>query len=59
MTVTDFPFEERQKWANNLPNVPAEFGAEADAKGYPGTEIVKRYLELLKEDGYVSPRDWF
>lgn len=59
LKVTDFPFEEKEKWAAVLPNIPAEFAKEADAKGYPGTDIVKRYIELLEGEGYVFPRDWF
>ena len=57
-TVTDFPFEEKEKWAAVLPNVPMDFAAEANSKGYPGTEIVTRYLELLVEEGYQLPRNW-
>jgi len=49
---------ERQKWADLLPNVPKVKAQEADSKGLPGTKLIKRYIQLEEEAGYVFPRRW-
>lgn len=49
---------ERQRWVNALPEMPGKNAKEADAKGMPGTKVIKRYIELQKAAGYAFPRDW-
>ncbi|MBU2549285.1 MAG: C4-dicarboxylate TRAP transporter substrate-binding protein [Proteobacteria bacterium] len=50
--------EERRRWAESLPNVAEMKAREADAKGLPGTKLIKRYIELQEEAGYRFPRAW-
>lgn len=57
-TVKVIPAKERQKWADLLPDVPKIKAKEADAKGLPGTKLIKRYIQLEEEAGYVFPRQW-
>lgn len=52
------PPEERQKWADMLPNVANQKAKEADAKGLPGTPLIKEYIALQAKDGYAFPRKW-
>jgi TRAP-type C4-dicarboxylate transport system substrate-binding protein len=52
------PKEERRKWADILPDVAKQKAREADAKGLPGTPLIKRYIELQTREGYRFPRQW-
>jgi len=54
----DFPKEEKIKWANSVTDTAAEWALEMDAKGLPGTEVVKRWQEITSELGYEWPRKW-
>jgi TRAP-type C4-dicarboxylate transport system substrate-binding protein len=56
--VTVLPPKERQKWADILPDVPKLKAKEADGKGLPGTKLIKRYIQLEEQAGYVFPRRW-
>lgn len=49
---------ERAKWAQMVPDIPAEWAKEVEEQGYPGWEIVKRWQELTAELGYQWPRQW-
>jgi TRAP-type C4-dicarboxylate transport system substrate-binding protein len=49
---------ERQRWVNALPEMPGKNAEEADAKGMPGSKVIKRYIEMQKAAGYSFPRDW-
>lgn len=49
---------EREKWANMVADIPAEWAKEVEAQGYPGWEIVERWQELTTELGYKWPRKW-
>jgi len=49
---------ERQRWVKALPELPGSNAKEADAKGMPGSKLVRRYIEMQKAAGYAFPRDW-
>lgn len=51
--------EQRKKWADSLDNLPAEYGKTLDDMGYDGTQMMKDYVNFLKEAGADMPRDWF
>jgi hypothetical protein len=51
-------FTELQKWANMLPNIPQQEADEANAKGWPGTAVIRGYIEGLEADGFKFPRRW-
>ncbi|MFT7058890.1 MAG: TRAP-type C4-dicarboxylate transport system substrate-binding protein [Pseudorhodobacter sp.] len=57
-TVTEMSAEDRQAWANAIPNIAAEWAAGLDASGEAGTEMLQAYLGKLKDAGYVGVRDW-
>ena len=56
--ITTLDPNERKRWVNALPEIPLKMAKEADAKGMPGSKILKRYIELQKATGYTFPRDW-
>jgi len=58
ITFVDFPDSEIKKWADLLPDIPAEFAAECEAKGYPGKKLIQRWQEITEEMGYKWPRKW-
>jgi TRAP-type C4-dicarboxylate transport system substrate-binding protein len=53
-----FPKEEKVKWANSVPDTAEEWALEMDAKGLPGTAVVKRWQEITAKLGYEWPRKW-
>lgn len=57
-TITVASPEDRAAWARSMPNIAQEWAAELDARGEPGTEMLKAYLAKLAEAGYVGVRDW-
>ena len=52
------PSEEKVKWAKKLINLPKKFAKEADAKGLPGTAIMRAVMKYSEEEGHVFPRKW-
>lgn len=58
ITFSDLPKSDIEKWAKSLEDVPAEWAAEMDAKGYPGTKLIERWQSLTTELGYTWPRKW-
>ncbi len=51
------PPEERGRWSEVLYNagVASKSAREADAKGWPGTAILRDYLDALEKEGYKFP----
>lgn len=58
VTTTSFSKDDLAKWASLIEDVPAEWAAEVEAKGYPGFRIIKRWQEITTELGYKWPRQW-
>lgn len=58
VTVFTLPLAERAKWAERLKDLPARSAKELDAKGLPGTEVLKTYVRFLAEAGYEFPVDY-
>ncbi|WP_346895833.1 C4-dicarboxylate TRAP transporter substrate-binding protein [uncultured Roseibium sp.] len=56
--ISELPEAERDAWANALPPIAANWAKDLDAKGLPGTEVVKTYMTRLHEAGVKLPRDW-
>ena len=55
MTTIEFPEEEREKWIAALPNVPNIWVEEAESMGFPGRQMMDRFLELFAERGVTLP----
>jgi len=57
-TVVEMSAEDRAAWANAMPNIAAEWAANLDGKGEPGTDMLTAYMAKLKDAGFVPVRDW-
>jgi TRAP-type C4-dicarboxylate transport system substrate-binding protein len=57
-SITPMPAEELQRWAKMMPNFATNFAKEVDAKGMPGTAMMKAWYKILEEEGHVWPRNW-
>jgi C4-dicarboxylate-binding protein DctP len=57
-TVVEMNSDDRSKWAADMPNIAAEWAANLDSKGEPGTDMLKAYLGKLKAAGFTPLRDW-
>ena len=49
VTDVDFPQSEITKWAGTLSDIPAEFAAEIEGKGYPGWKLMQRWQEITAD----------
>jgi hypothetical protein len=49
---------ERKQWANAIPNPALPWAKDLDAKGLPGTKVLKAYMAEMKANGVDFPRDW-
>jgi len=57
-TVIEVSAEDRQAWADAMPNIAAEWAKTLNDKGQPGTEMLKAYMGKLAEAGFTPTRDW-
>lgn len=58
VTVVEVSAEDRTEWAAGLPNIAAEWAAEVEAKGVPGTKILSDYIAAMKAADQPVLRDW-
>ena len=57
-TVVKLSPEARVAWANSMPNIAKDWAQRLDAKGAPGTKMLKAYVAKLKAAGETPVRDW-
>lgn len=57
-TVVELSTEERQAWANSMPNIAVEWAAQLDESGGQGSDMLKAYLAKLEAGGESPARDW-
>jgi TRAP-type C4-dicarboxylate transport system substrate-binding protein len=55
--IREVPEEERKQFADMLPNIAKSWASDLDAKGLPGTEVLKGFMNKMRERGMVA-RDW-
>lgn len=51
-------FDQKEKWANLMPNIPDGYIKKYESEGYPTRQIVKFVIDAQKAKGYKFPRDW-
>ncbi|MBE7461505.1 MAG: C4-dicarboxylate TRAP transporter substrate-binding protein [Zoogloeaceae bacterium] len=56
--VYELPESERKRWVELLPPIGKTWAAEMQAQGLPGGEVLRGYMEGLKQGGAQVPRDW-
>jgi len=57
-TISDMPQEQRMEWADRLGDLAKVWVAEQEARGVPARAMLKRYMEVVQEEGAVPLRDW-
>ena len=57
-TIVVMSEEERQAWANSMPNIAKEWAANLDKTGAPGTAMLNAYMGKLADAGFTPLRDW-
>jgi TRAP-type C4-dicarboxylate transport system substrate-binding protein len=50
--------KDKKQWATVMPDLPAEWAKEMEAKGLPGWKITDTYMELSEKEGWKFPRKW-
>ena len=58
VTFYELPFEERVRWANAMPNLPADYVDMGEEMGLPARKVMDNYLRLCEESGHNFPREW-
>jgi C4-dicarboxylate-binding protein DctP len=54
-TVRDLSPDVRREWAESLREFPDRMAKEADARGMPGSQVLRLYIELVTQSGYEWP----
>lgn len=57
-TIVEMDADQRKAWADAMPNIALEWAEELDAKGEPGTDMLKAYMAKLEAAGFTPVRDW-
>lgn len=57
-TIHELPADQRQAWADTLPNIAKEWAAAANAKGLPGTEVLSAYMDAMRAAEQPIARHW-
>jgi len=57
-TVVVMSQDERQAWADSMPNIAAEWAANLDSTGAPGSDMLVAYMGKLAAAGFTPLRDW-
>lgn len=52
------PQEERQKWAESLPDLAGDWVKRLEDQGMPGRELLVFYMDELRKRGATPARDW-
>lgn len=56
--LTPLSEAERQKWVNGLPDLAGDWAKQMDSRGLPGRQIVKAWMDGLRNGGAKPARDW-
>ena len=56
--VRELPADVRANWAESLKDFPDRMAKDADGRGMPGSEVMRAYIEQVKQDGYVWPKEY-
>jgi len=58
ITFYELSEEDKTEWAEMLPDIPAEWARDMEAKGLPGWEMAQRWIEITAELGHKWSREW-
>ncbi|MEP3297001.1 MAG: C4-dicarboxylate TRAP transporter substrate-binding protein [Pseudoruegeria sp.] len=57
-TLYELPADQRQAWADALPNIAQEWAQSAEDSGLPGMQVLEAYMNLMREADQPIARDW-
>ena len=57
-TVVEMTADERQAWADSMPNIAVDWAKKLDGAGAPGSDMLVAYIDKLKAAGFEPLRDW-
>lgn len=57
-TIVDLSQEEREQWAQQMPNIAAEWVAGLEEEGKDGSAMLAAYIQKLRDGGATPVRDW-
>ncbi len=52
------PDAERAKWLKGMYYIPEYWAEEMNKKGLPGNNMMRSYIQIMKNKGHVFPPDW-
>lgn len=56
--IFEMSADQRQVWADTLPNIAKEWAASIDAKGLPGTKVLTSYMDKMRAANQPIARHW-
>jgi len=57
-TIIALTPQQRQAWADGLPNIAGEWADDMEARGYPGHAILHDYMEVMRANDQPIVRHW-
>ncbi|RLA32401.1 MAG: C4-dicarboxylate ABC transporter [Gammaproteobacteria bacterium] len=57
-TIIALTPEQRQAWADGLPNIAGEWADDMEARGQPGHAILHDYMEIMRANDQPIVRQW-
>lgn len=56
--ISDFPPDERKKWATTMPNIAKDWVQRNEERGIPAKKILDAYMSKLRDANVELVRDW-
>jgi len=56
--VTTLADDEKRRWINGLPDIAGRWVAAAERRGHPAGELLRIYMDAVRERGVRPLRDW-
>ena len=57
-TIVPLSLDQRQAWANGLPNIAKEWADDLEADGLPGHAILSDYMDIMRANDQPIMRHW-
>lgn len=58
LTITEMSADARKEWADTLPHLAKEWADGLEERGLPAREVVRAYIDVVRENGGAVVRDW-
>ena len=57
-TIIELSDDLRQEYADGLPDLAGDWAAALEARGVPAREVLRAYMDIVREEGATPLRDW-